>query len=209
MTKPLCRLVLVSPPAPDLAVFTADLESTFAAGDIATLILALDSDDTDAWHKAADIARPVAVSHDAAFLLADRLELVQPLDADGVHISRPDESLGDIAKGLKPARIVGAGGIFNRHTAMKAGESGVDYVMFGQFDLNPDDRKGADTVKNLTEWWVPVVEIPCVAFAATLDQAGVLAGAGADFVALKSAVWDHEDGPAKAVEAVTKMFEHS
>jgi thiamine-phosphate pyrophosphorylase len=83
---------------------------------------------------------------------------------------------------------------------MTAGEMGADYVMFGE------PRGGAQTIGfaslvSLTErvaWWAEVFETPCVAFAQTIEAAGALADAGADFVALGDAVWANPS-PAAAV----------
>ena len=38
-------------------------------------------------------------------------------------------------------------------------------------------------------WWAEVLTIPCVGYAANLDEVEALARAGADFVALDPAVW--------------------
>ena len=38
-------------------------------------------------------------------------------------------------------------------------------------------------------WWAEVFEIPCVALAASLDEVGALAAAGADFVAVGDFIW--------------------
>ena len=53
--------------------------------------------------------------------------------ADGVHL--PGRDMGPLKRALtalKPERIVGAGDVRSRHDAMQAGETGVDYVMFGE-----------------------------------------------------------------------------
>ncbi len=43
-------------------------------------------------------------------------------------------------------------------------------------------------------WWAEVFEIPCVAYAAELDEIAPLAAAGADFIAVGSAVFDDPRG---------------
>jgi thiamine-phosphate pyrophosphorylase len=51
------------------------------------------------------------------------------------------------------------------------------------------------------------VEIPCVAIGGiTAANAGTLAQAGADFVAVSAAVWGHPDGPASAVRALCQAI---
>jgi thiamine-phosphate pyrophosphorylase len=88
----------------------------------------------------------------------------------------------------------------SRELAMDAAEAGADYVAFGAFF--PTDTKA--TVHRpdpeILTIWQETVEIPCVAIGGiTASTAGALARAGADFVAVSSAVWGHPQGPAAAV----------
>ena len=48
-------------------------------------------------------------------------------------------------------------------------------------------------------WWAEVFEIPCVGFAASLDEVEPLAAAGADFIALGDCVFGDGRGAAAAV----------
>ena len=70
---------------------------------------------------------------------------------------------------------------------MLAAEAGADYVMFGEPDaeLPPALLRGD---RERVAWWAEVFEIPCVGFAATLDEVAPLAAAGADFVAVGDCV---------------------
>jgi thiamine-phosphate pyrophosphorylase len=55
--------------------------------------------------------------------------------------------------------------------------------------------------------WSLVTEIPCVAIGGiTPDNAKPLIDAGADFLAVSSAVWNHSDGAAAAVQAFGALF---
>ena len=50
--------------------------------------------------------------------------------------------------------------------------------------------------------------VPCVAIGGiTVENGPPLVTAGADFLAVIGAVWNHPDGPAAAVKAFNKMFE--
>jgi thiamine-phosphate pyrophosphorylase len=73
----------------------------------------------------------------------------------------------------------------SRHEAMVAGEGGADYVAFG-IPANVEDREKAHRRRcELTAWWSEIFEVPVVAFdVATAEEAGQLASAGADFIAL-------------------------
>jgi thiamine-phosphate pyrophosphorylase len=95
----------------------------------------------------------------------------------------------------------------SRHLAMEAAEAGADYVAFGAF--YPTSTKQVDHVADLETVvkWSTVTEIPCVAIGGiTPENAKPLIDAGADFLAVSGAVWNHPDGPAKAVEAFNALL---
>ena len=85
---------------------------------------------------------------------------------------------------------------------MAAGESDVDYLMFG----GPDDDEPAEAILERTQWWAEIFNVPCVAFARSLDDVDALAQTGAEFVALESAIWDDPRGPAAAVADAAKRM---
>ncbi len=202
-----CRLVLTTPASPNPSTFARDLSAANAGGDISTLILAIDSEDEKSWREIADVSRPQAIDSGAAFLVADKLNLVEDLNADGIHVEAGHGDLPAIVKSIGPDRITGAGAIFNRHTAMNAGEAGVDYVFFGRVNLAPDDRKAAEIVKKLTEWWGPLFQIPNVAFAATMEDAENLIRLGADFLAVRDLVWAFPGGPEAAISEINLLID--
>ena len=64
--------------------------------------------------------------------------------------------------------------------------------MFGE----PDDgqRPSFEAIVERVDWWAEVFEIPCVGYAASSDEVGPLAAAGADFVASAVTIWDDRAG---------------
>ena len=70
---------------------------------------------------------------------------------------------------------------------MTLAEDGADYIAFG-IPPHVEDRAAAAARRlELVAWWGEIFEIPCVAFDVdTTDEAIALAGAGADFVAVRS-----------------------
>jgi thiamine-phosphate pyrophosphorylase len=109
-------------------------------------------------------------------------EIVARAGADGAHLAGIGAFTAALAT-LKPARIAGCGALATRHDAMLAAEAGADYVMFGEPDRS-GRRPSFDAITERVAWWAEVFEVPCVGFAAALDEVGPLAAAGADFVAL-------------------------
>ena len=90
---------------------------------------------------------------------------------------------------------------------MEAAESGADYVAFGAF--YPTTTKDVEHIAELdtVEKWARVMEIPCVAIGGiTPENAKPIIDAGADFIAVSSAVWNHPAGPAEAVKAFNALL---
>ena len=133
----------------------------------------------------------------AALLLDGHPDLAARAGADGSHLSGI-EALGSAIATLKPARIAGCGGLETRHEAMVAAEAGADYVMFGEPDTS-GGRPAFEAIAQRVAWWAEVFEIPCVGFAATLDEVEPLAAAGADFIAMGDCVFGAGHGAAAAV----------
>lgn len=140
---------------------------------------------------AALVAAPAALAAWRARLEPGRVALLALDDpgaeADGVHLSDP-RGVGAARERLGRERIVGAACGFSRHAAMVAGEAGADYVMFGDFD---HPAAPGDELCELVAWWHELFVIPCAAAGrpdATTLRA--LAGAGADFLALRQPAAD-------------------
>jgi thiamine-phosphate pyrophosphorylase len=91
----------------------------------------------------------------------------------------------------------------SRHLAMEAAEAGADYVAFGAFFPTTTKAVEYTASPDMLTIWQETMEIPCVAIGGIdAANAGGLAAAGADFVAVSSAVWSHAAGPADAVRAL-------
>src|SRR5690606_2035246 len=59
----------------------------------------------------------------------------------------------------------------------------------------------------LLTWWSQLFEVPCVAIGGiTADNAPPLVEAGADFLAVSSGVWAHEQGPAEALRLFNRLM---
>lgn len=128
----------------------------------------------------------------AALLVDGDVALAQRLGADGVHVTGT-AALKAALDSVKPDGIVGAGGLHSRHEAMIAGESGADYVLFGEPETDGTCPSAEAVIERVT-WWAELFEPPCVAYAATLDDARNFATAGADFVLVDNLVWNDARG---------------
>ena len=199
------RLYLVTPTLDDTAAFAGELESVLGAADVAAVLLKLaDSGERTLIERAKAVAA-VVQRRDAALILDGRAEIVARAGADGAHLTGIQTFAAAVAM-LKPDRIAGAGGLRSRHDAMLAGETGADYVMFGDPDRN-GRRPDLDALQERLTWWTELFEIPCVAYAASKDEVEPLAKTGADFIALGEWIWRAPNGAADAVAAAAKLVE--
>ena len=200
--RPAPRLYLITPPVADAAAFSASLAAALTAGDVAAILLRLAASDERSLINRVKALCPVVQDKGAALLLDGHVDLVARAGADGAHLTGLEAFTGALEQ-LKPERIAGIGGLESRHDAMTAAEAGADYVMFGEPDAS-GARPSFAAVEERIAWWAEVFEIPCVGYAASLDEVAPLVKAGADFVALGDWAWQHDAAKAIA-EAGTHL----
>ena len=196
-----CRLYLITPPTlPE--DFERQLASALDAGDIAALQLRLKQTPDDELLRTIDRLRPIAQSRGVAFLLNDRPDLAVKSGCDGAHVGQTDmkprearKILGDLTLGVTCHN--------SRHLAMEASEAGADYVAFGAFFATQTKEPPEMAELETLEIWAQTMEIPCVAIGGiTAQNCAPLVRAGAEFLAVVGAVWNHENGPAAGVRAL-------
>lgn len=132
-------------------------------------------------------------------IINDHLDLALALDAGGLHLGADDGALPEARRRLGNGKILGASCYRRLENALDAQEAGVDYVAFGGFfpsTVKPGAVRAPlgllkDAKRQLT---VPVVAIGGI----TPDNAPQLIGAGADCVAVISALFEASDVRAAA-----------
>ena len=195
---PAPRLYLITPPLADASEFAVVFQAALAGGEVASVLVRL-APGSDV-KKIVGPLREIAQALDVALLIEDDARMAARLDVDGVHVSGAD--VAEAVEAFNGKRIVGAGGVGLRDDAMGAGEAGADYVMFGEPGPDGEAAPPEETLERV-DWWAPIFQTPCVAYAARLEDVAALFAAGADFVALGAAVWDAPD-PAAAVKAAAE-----
>lgn len=203
-----CRLYICTPPALDPAAFAPLLEQALDGGDVACLQLRLKDVDDDTVRRAIDVLRPITQSRDVAFILNDRPDLAAETGCDGVHIGQTDWPYAKARKAVGANAIVGVTCHDSRHLAMEAAEAGADYVAFGAFYPTTTKPSHYRPEPDLLEWWSEMMEVPCVAIGGiTADNCAPLVQAGADFICVVTAVWNHPEGPGAGVKALNAAIE--
>lgn len=189
------RLVLFTPAAGEIDRLAPLLAACCRNAGAAAVILRTGTATSDEILARARVLLPLIQESGAALLFENNAALAVKAGADGAHLTSPD-ALQRSLSALKPGRIAGAAGLATRHDAMTAGERGADYVMFGEPAEQP--RPAPKTIIDRVQWWSEIFEIPCVAYAAQLDEVAAFAAAGADFIALDEAIWQASEGPLEA-----------
>ncbi|MCJ2051552.1 thiamine phosphate synthase [Methylobacterium sp. J-070] len=207
------RLALLGPHGLDadgIEAFAAALKAACGVGDVAAVVLRLAAADERALTARVKQIAPVTQAQGAALVVAcagfagDLATVAIRGGADGIHVDKPRD-LRDLRGRLPDGRILGAGGLETKHTAMEAGEAGIDYLMFG--GLYPDGvAPDPELVRARAAWWAEIFETPCIAVAALPDEVGPLCSAGAEFVGLESGLWLQDPG---AVERAQRTLQEA
>jgi thiamine-phosphate pyrophosphorylase len=199
--RPACKLYLISPPAID-STFGDMLKAALDGGPVAAFQLRLKGIDDHAIAALAEPLQRICADRDVAFIVNDSIGLARRLGADGVHLGQQDGDARDARAQLGPKVQIGVTCHDSRHLAMEAGEAGADYVAFGAFYPTTTKETRHRPDPSILGWWTTLFELPCVAIGGiTAANAAPLVAAGADFLAVSSAVWTHADGPGAGVAA--------
>jgi thiamine-phosphate pyrophosphorylase len=209
MTEPedRCRLVLIVPNEADGERQSTQLSQALSGGDVASVIVPQYELDDQAFQKRAEVLVQIIQDAGAAAIISGDSRVAGRAKADGVHMDGSLEELGEAIEKFTPKLIVGAGGAAERHSALEIGELRPDYIFFGRFD---GDIKSEAHPKNvaLAEWWASMIEIPCIAMGGTsVESVIAVAESGAEFVALRSAIFEAEGGPSAAVARVNELLD--
>jgi thiamine-phosphate pyrophosphorylase len=186
-SRPAPRLYLITPPLAETSAFSSPLNAALEGGDVAAVLLRLVEVDERTLINRVKAMTVAVQGKGAALLLAGHVELVARAGGDGAHLTGIT-AFTDALEQLKPERIVGAGGLASRHDAMLVAERGTDYVMFGEPGA-AGERPAFMAIEERIAWWAEVFEIPCVGYAASIDEIAPLVAAGADFVAVGDFLW--------------------
>ena len=202
--RPVPRLYLATPLVDDPSAPIADLAGLLTKVDIAAVLVRLQPAEPRTMISRVKALAAAVQPSGAALLLDGHVDLVARSGADGAHLTGI-EAMQEALPRLKPDRIAGVGGLSTRHDSMTAGEAGADYVLFGEPDAD-GRRPSIEAIAERLQWWAELFEPPCVGFAASREDAGEFAAAGADFVLVGDVIWADPRGAAAALADVDQAI---
>jgi thiamine-phosphate pyrophosphorylase len=200
----LAGLYAVTPDLADTARLIRGVEAALAGGARAIQYRNKAADPALARAQATAIAR-IRAAHGGLYIVNDDPALAAAVDADGVHLGEDDGAITEARRLIGPDRIIGVS-CYNRFEFAEAAVvAGADYVAFGSFfpsSVKPGARRAdVSLLARASSLGVPVVAIGGI----TAQNAHVLFAAGADAVAVISAVFDHAE--AQAVEVAARAID--
>jgi len=140
-------------------------------------------------------------------IVNDDLRLADLTDADGVHLGRDDGSLREARIILGKNKFIGASCYQSLELAQAAQAAGANYVAFGSFFPSPTKPAAPRASLDLLREAAPHIHMPLVAIGGiTLANAPQLLDAGADCLAVLSALFDAPDIRASAHD-LNQLFE--
>jgi thiamine-phosphate pyrophosphorylase len=193
----------ITPECADTALLLKKAEAALRGG-VAAVQYREKTGDVALRHEQASELLALCQRHSVPLIINDDLRLADLTGADGVHLGKDDSSLREARLILGPEKIIGLSCYQSLDLAIAAQESGADYVAFGSFHPSPTKpqavRASVDLLPRAAALRIPIVAIGGI----TVDNAKPLIDAGADAVAVISALFDAPDieSAARALNAL-------
>lgn len=202
LTKAIKGLYAVTPDIDETAALLRMTKAVLAGG--ARVLQYRHKTATPALRRTqAEALLQVCKESSALLIINDHVELAAEVGAHGVHIGGEDGSLADARQLLGPTKLIGVSCYRELPRAQAAVDGGADYIAFGSFyasQVKPGAvRAPVSLLTSARAFGVPVVAIGGI----TPENAGALIAAGADAVAVISALYAAPDATAAA-----RQFDH-
>ena len=198
-------LYAITPEDPDDAHLAHKVQAALAGG---ARIFQYRSKSTDVAARRAQAKRLLGLCrrHSALLIINDDLELALSIGADGVHLGRDDGEVAAARARLPANTLLGVSCYDRLELAFAAVAAGADYVAFGSAFCSPTKPEAVRAAPGLFAQARARLAVPIVAIGGiTPENAPVVIQAGADAVAVITALFDAEDITAAAA-AFGRLF---
>jgi thiamine-phosphate pyrophosphorylase len=137
--------------------------------------------------------RELCSKADVLFIINDYLDLAMAVDADGLHVGQEDLPLPVVRRELPIDKIVGCS-VTTLSQATKAQAEGADYIAVGSIFPTTTKKEATVVGLNILKELKRTISTPLVAIGGiNQNNIGEVVSAGADAIAVISAVLDEED----------------
>jgi thiamine-phosphate pyrophosphorylase len=189
-------LYALTPDEPDTAALVAAVRAAVAGGAAAVQYR---NKRADAALRRVQAAALAALCRETRvpFMVNDDLELA--VDAAGVHLGRDDGDFAAVRRRLPPGKLLGASCYDRLDRAARAVAAGADYVAFGSVFASPTKPAAVRAPLALFGEAKRRLGVPLVAIGGiTLENAREVVEAGADAIAVITALFEADDIAARA-----------
>ncbi|MFP5409894.1 MAG: thiamine phosphate synthase [Gammaproteobacteria bacterium] len=183
----------ITPETADTGHLLTQIEAALTGG-VAAVQYRDKSNDVARRHEQASELAALCRRFGVPLIVNDDLRLADLVGADGVHLGRDDGSLREARIILGKGKFIGASCYQSLDLALAAQTAGADYVAFGSFFASPTKPDAGRASLDLLREAGPAIHVPLVAIGGiTLANAPAVLDAGADCLAVLSAVFDAPD----------------
>lgn len=165
-------------------------------------------------NKTTNITKSIEIAYDlkqlckqynVTFIINDHPDIVEAVDADGIHIGKEDITLSTVRKRF-PNKIIGASCYNDLNLATEAEKNGADYIAFGAFFPTTSKSNTVSASVEIIRQAKSKINIPLVAIGGiTPHNAMPLIEANIDYIAAISGLYGHSD-PYSAAKNYLSLF---
>jgi len=149
--------------------------------------------------------RELTSIYDAIFILNDRIDIAQIVEADGVHLGQDDVDIKDARNILGDKMIIGIS-THCPNDAKKAAEQGADYIGVGPIFTTPTKPGRTAVTTEYAKWVAKNIDIPWYAIGGIdLENMQEVLDAGAKRIAVVRAIINAES-PSNATQEFLKKL---
>jgi thiamine-phosphate pyrophosphorylase len=198
-------LYAVTPELTDNELLARQVEAALAGG--ARIVQYRDKSAQPSVRLAqAQSLRALCTRYDAALIINDDVDLADAVRADGVHLGRDDADIPSARSRLGVRALIGASCYNDLARALQAAGEGANYIAFGSVFPSPTKPGAVHAPLALFARARALLGLPLVAIGGiTLANARQVIDAGADSIAVLSALFDADDVRAAAA-AFSQLF---
>lgn len=198
-------LYAVTPECPDTESLVARVAECIAGGAALVQYRAKHAGAANALVQARAVAQTCRAGG-ATFIVNDSVALASAVQADGVHLGRDDATVRE-ARIVLPNALIGVSCYADPERARAAARDGADYVAVGSMFPSPTKPGAVEAPLEAIRQARAASGLPVAAIGGiTAQNAAEVVDAGADMIAVISALFDAADVRASAA-ALARLFE--